>query len=184
MTREDLLQFGRDYAKFVVGGALTDDNCIPANDKGRRPDLPYITLKVSSYDNPHLIRDEVIETVDGGIPQERIRGDRRGVLTVAGFGEATEAWLQNMGLEIGLETTQVFLRGESVRVRILTETIDVSAMRDTEIEPQFSRDFTLTYMIETGDEPLVEFLEGEIAFEMEHREDDPDPLVTIIKTET
>jgi hypothetical protein len=47
-TREHILQTAREWIKSAAG--LTDDQVIPADDKGPRPELPYVTVKVTAHD--------------------------------------------------------------------------------------------------------------------------------------
>jgi hypothetical protein len=68
-TREELLQAIRGW--LMAGTSLTDLQVIPADDKGPRPALPYVTVKVLAADIP-IGRDAkrsievVVVTVTGG----------------------------------------------------------------------------------------------------------------------
>jgi len=77
----------RDWlrAGSVVPGAdiLDKADVIPADDKGVRPAIPYMTVKVTVL-GTQVGTDEDLATVDGGVPQMKHRGERTATVSVQG----------------------------------------------------------------------------------------------------
>lgn len=181
---EDLLQGTREWLKVVVPG-LTDDQVIPADDKGPRPELPYLTVRIAPHDQPRHVRDERLTGTDGGgAPIVSIRGHRQAVAALQGFGVEAAEWLMLASLKLGLPEVQAQLDASGFDVVPLAGGItDISELIDTEIEGRYARDFDLHYVVETDPETQVEFLAGELGITLVHCETDPNPLVATLTTE-
>jgi hypothetical protein len=182
-TRETLLQACRSWFKTALSPDVTDDNAIPADDKGPRPKLPYLTFKLTTADLSAGVDEQVNEI--GALPDEfptvRTRGTRRGTLSVQGFGADSAGWLEVATLRLRRPSIQAILDAAGLSVINQGGVTDISALLDTEIEPRFLREFELGYAVVDADtEDLVEMklVEAEITFI--DREGDPDPLVTTI----
>lgn len=180
-NRENILQAVREWFKSAI--ALTDAQIIPADDKGTRPPLPYLTVKVITADIP-LGTDELIREVNGvtDVPTVRSRGLRFATVSINGFGADTAGMIEVATLRLGYDSIlrQLADAGLAVINRGAGVT-DLSVLIDTEIEPRFQRDFEISYsVLDTDAEDLVEATEARVDLTLEDLENDPDPLVTQI----
>ena len=152
----DIFRAVRGWLK--AASALTDLQVIPADDKGPRPALPYLTVKLTTLHQRMGEDERGVEIEDEGGPDERVlltvSGARRGVLQLRGFGDAPGDWLAEA--ELALSDPQVLMDlGElGVSVRSLGGIIDVAALLDTKIEARWSQDYELTYMLRSAREAI------------------------------
>lgn len=165
----DLLRAVRGWLKAAVQPALADAQIIPADDKGPRPALPYLTVKLTTQHQRMGEDERGVEVLDAGEPGERVEltvtGARRAVLQVRGFGEAPGDWLA--AAELALSDPQVVMElgALGVGVRSLGGIIDVSALLDTKIEARWSQDYEITYGLRSRREaaPVEEIgVDGEL----------------------
>lgn len=185
----ELYRAVRGWLMAAVSPALTNDQVIPADDKGTRPDLPYMTIKLTALHQRVGEDEQGIEVVDEGEPGERVEltvtGARRAVLQVRGFGEEPGDWLA--AAELALSDPQVLmgLAALNVGVRSLGGLIDLAALIDTKIEARWSQDFELTYQLRSRREALVVAELGVEGLFYEQTPDDPTalPLTITIPTE-
>jgi hypothetical protein len=183
----DLLRAVRGWLKAAVSPALADVRVIPADDKGQRPALPYMTVKLTTLHQRMGEDERGVEVVDEGEPGERVdltvTGARRGVLQVRGFGEALGDWLA--AAELALSDPQVLLElgAAGVSVRALGGLIDLAQLIDTKIEARWSQDFEVTYQLRNRREaiPVEEFGVESALFRAEPEEASALPLNTTIE---
>lgn len=155
----ELYRAVRGWLMAAVSPALTNDQVIPADDKGTRPDLPYMTIKLTTLHQRVGEDEQGVEVVDEGEPGERVEltvtGARRAVLQVRGFGEEPGDWLA--AAELALSDPQVLmgLAALNVGVRSLGGLIDLAQLIDTKIEARWSQDFEITYQLRNRREALV-----------------------------
>lgn len=183
-----LLDAARGWLKAAVSPALLDRQVILADEKGTRPALPYLTVKLTALHQRVGEDEQGIEVVDEGEPGERVEltvtGARRAVLQVRGFGEEPGDWLA--AAELALSDPQVLmgLAALNVGVRSLGGLIDLAALIDTRIEARWSQDFELTYQLRSRREALVVAELGVEGLFYEQTPDDPTALpLTITITE-
>lgn len=150
----DIFRAVRGWLKAATLPALTDAQVIPSDDKGPRPALPYLSVKLTTL-HQRLGEDERgVEVLGADTPQEQVRltvtGARRGVLQLRGFGDAPGEWLA--AAELALSDPQILmgLSELGVSVRSLGGLIDVSALLDTKIEARWSQDFEVTYQLRSS----------------------------------
>lgn len=154
----ELYRAVRGWLMAAVSPALTNDQVIPADDKGPRPALPYMTVKLTALHQRMGEDERGVEVVDEGEPGERVdltvTGARRGVLQVRGFGEAPGDWLA--AAELALSDPQVLLTlgAAGVSVRSLGGLIDLAALLDTKIEARWSQDYEITYQLRSRREAI------------------------------
>lgn len=182
----ELYRAVRGWLMAAVSPALTNDQVIPADDKGTRPDLPYMTVKFTTLHQRMGEDEQGLEVVDEGERVElTITGARRAVLQVRGFGEEPGDWLA--AAELALSDPQVLmgLAALNVGVRALGGLIDLAALIDTKIEARWSQDFELTYQLRSRREALVVAELGVEGLFYEQTPDDPTalPLTLTIPTE-
>jgi len=142
-TRETVLQSCRGWLKGSL--ALTDDQVIPADDKGPRPSIPYLTVKLIAHGLPRGVDEEIRGVDGGGAPTVKIIGQRVSTLSVQGFGGASAEWLELAALR--LRRPDVIALCDTLAITVEAEggIDDVSAMIDTEIEPRYACTFEVSY---------------------------------------
>jgi hypothetical protein len=139
-VRDTILQAVRALCKAIAADtALTDYQVIPADEDGTRPDLPYLTVRVGAVVG--VGSGDVMDKWTAGTSLTRTHeGFRRASVSIQGYGAGSEEWLESIRLRLGeyavsgLETTW------KVSFCDVGETLDLSAMLDTAIEPRFSLD--------------------------------------------
>ena len=159
----DILRAVRAWLKAAVSPALTNDQVIPADDKGTRPALPYMTVKLTTLHQRMGEDERGVEVVDAGEPGERVdltvTGARRAVLQLRGFGDAAGDWLAAAELALGDPQVVMSLANAGIGARSLGGIIDVAQLLDTKIEARWSQDYEITYMLRSRREaPAVEQL--------------------------
>ena len=177
-TRKIITQTVRDWFKAALG--LTDSQIIPADDKGPRPPLPYLTVKVITADIPVGVDESIREATT--VPTVRGRGHRSGSVSVQGFGEDSAGWLEVAALRLRYDSIQRLLCDAGITVINRGGGVsDISALVDTEIEPRYLREFEISYsVLDTDAEDLIEAARVEYDVSLRDQENDPDPLdVTI-----
>lgn len=176
-TRETILQTVRAWFKTAL--SLTDAQIIPADDKGPRPPLPYLTVKVTTADIAVGFDEQVRELNPAtDVPTVRGRGHRSGTVSVQGYGSITSGWLEVATLRLQRDTIQRLLCDAGITVIPPGGGVsDLSALVDTEIEPRYLREFEIGYsVIDTDAEDLIEAARVEYDVTLEDQENDPDPL--------
>lgn len=158
-----LLDAVRGWLKAAASPALLDKQVILADEKGTRPTLPYMTVKLTTLHQRMGEDERGVEVVavtppGGGAPTERVdltvTGARRAVLQVRGFGEEPGDWLA--AAELALSDPQVLmgLAALNVAVRSLGGLIDLAQLLDTKIEARWSQDFEVTYQLRSRREAI------------------------------
>lgn len=176
-VREDLLQAARGAIKAAL--TLTDAQVIPADDKGPRPPLPYLTVKITTAGGSSGYHPEDIPGCDGvtGDPTTKGRASYVATASVQGFGATAAGWLDELPLR--LRRPAVLDTLATVAVRPLGGVVDVSALLDTEIEHRYALDLEVAYAVEDDPVSLTEALTVETEYTGES--DTPGDLtVTII----
>lgn len=147
--REDILQAVRSWAKARAdSSALTDSQVIPSDDEGGRPALPYMTVLVA-VSGIRIGRDETIYGVDGGDnPTYRVQGERKGSVTLHGFGSDSEEWLEALILAVhdpeavaDLHASGIVLGAPVAGVR------DLPRMMNANREQHYVAEFPVTYRV-------------------------------------
>lgn len=180
-TRETILQAVRSWFKTALG--ITDSQIIPADDKGPRPALPYLTVKVITADIP-VGTDETIRELNPAtdVPTVRGRGHRSGTVSVQGFGADSAGWMEVAALRLRYDSIQRLLSDAGIAVINRGGGVsDISALVDTEIEARYVRDFEISYtVLDTDAEDLTEAARVEYDVTLKDQESDPDPLTVSI----
>lgn len=156
-VKSTILQGIRTWLKATSAStALTDYQVIPADDKGLRPTLPYLTVRVGPIGR--VGEEEAIHTenVDGD-PVVNQLGLRRSIVSVNGYGEGAEEWLARAVLHLGTKAaTDALDNGAGIVVVASFDPTDLSALVDTEIEARVQQDFEVFFELESDDEVFVE----------------------------
>jgi len=165
--KETVIQAIRTYLKaHSASSALTNAQVIPADDKGPRPALPYMTVSVGA--NSKVGTDEICDIVVATVPYKYARSQRTITVTVDGFGLGSEDWLETSSIGFNLPNQQKTLRDLDLTARPNGDIIDLSSMRDTAIEYHFSQDWTVDLCWTSANQEQVEVL----TFETEITADD------------
>ncbi len=142
---EDLLQDVRNWLKDEL--SLTDAQVIPADDKGPRPPLPYLTVKVLAHDIPESW-DEILRGVDGSDnPTQAVRGQRSFTVSLQGFGEGADELLQDAVLSLQFDSVQETLATAGLSLFPLVGASNDTVVRDTSFEPRYIRELEGLYQI-------------------------------------
>lgn len=150
--REDLLQAVRTWFKAnAAASALTDAQVIVADPSGAsvRPGLPYVTVKVLSYDTI-IGQDEVLHGASGSNPTAQVRGGRRFTVSIQGFGEAAADWLDCAALSLSREDVAQDLADAGLSLMPMAGSTNDADLLDTAFEPRSIREFEGEYQL-TGD---------------------------------
>lgn len=174
--RGDILQAVRGWLKDAA--SLTDAQVIPADDRGPRPALPYLTVKVTTADL-QVGEDEARYGLDGAVPTVTVHGTRRGTVSIQGFGAASEEWLATARLALRLPTTQVVLNAAGLTIVPMGAPRDISAMLDTGIAARFAWDLEVLYGVSSAAEQETEAAIATLTSVMDGNPSDMTTVTTI-----
>jgi hypothetical protein len=172
----------RQWLISALPGTATEQNIIMADDEGRRPTLPYMTVLVTLADLPSGTDERFQETAVGGEPTIRARGQRLGTVSIQGFGRDTSGWIEVATLRLEYDSIRDALTAEGLTVTTLGGGVtDVSALIDTEIEARYQRDFEIGYaVLDAESEELIPASLFRTDLTLTDGPGDPDPLVVTI----
>ncbi len=146
-TRETVLQAFRTWVKAFgdPGGPLTDLQVKAPNFDGPRPALPYMTVFLSLHGGV-LHHDEAIHTVVMGDPFVRFQGERFGTAQLHVYGDAGEAWLEDLTYSLKNEEQQRIIGALGLTVLApLAPARALPQMRNANLERHFVQEFPYTY---------------------------------------
>ncbi len=179
-----ILQAAREWFK-VANGGLTDAQVIKANPKGPRPPLPYLSIKVSGYDEAESF-DETRTADDGagGITWS-VRGSRSGTIDVQGYaanGDDTPAeWIADAMLRRARPDVSTVIDTAGLTVIDEGQTIDIARALDTETEWRFLRTVSVRYAVtDSAVDTRPELGTTETVITLERYENHPDPLTATL----
>jgi len=172
---EAIRQGIRVWLKTALG--LTDDQIIIADDKGTRPPLPYLTVKVTSP-GLQVGTHEILNGIDGGsgAPTVSARHEKRATVSLQAFGEGAFAWLEDALDGLPLPTALDTLDAAGLSVQPISDIRDVARFLDTDTEPRYAVDLAVDYRVETDPVSLVEAVLVGVDFDLDHGVGDPDAL--------
>lgn len=143
-THESLLQALRTVVKTAL--SLDDDQIIAADDKGPRPELPYLTINVSAYDVPASTDYEDWSASSGGQVDVGARGLREGTVSLQGYGRTSAQWLTDLPLLLHRDSNQAVMTAQGLDLLPPESGVRrVPQLVDTSIEDRFIRDLAFTY---------------------------------------
>lgn len=140
----DIIRAVRSWLKAAVSPALADAKVIPADDKGPRPALPYITVRILTSELM-VGEDERHDVLVEDDPFIVFAGERRATIEIGGYGSETASWLQ--AAVLALDDPEVFevLNDDGFTARPISALRNLSALLDTKIEARWSQDFEVDY---------------------------------------
>lgn len=115
-----------------------------------RPPLPYLTVRVLSYDLTVGEDEDLVDDADP--PTWQPRGQRTSVVSVNGFGPTAEAWLSRAVLMLRAPSVLAQLGAAGVAVRPIGPTSNLSALLDDATQVRVERDFGVDYVQTATDE--------------------------------
>lgn len=142
--------------------ALTDAQVIFADQSGPRPPRPYLMLKLTVYDVPEGEDEELDDLDGGGNPIRTVTGERSGTVSVHGFGEAAEGWLETLGGSLRRAADRALIEAAGLTIVQFGGVQDLTARRDASMEPHFLREFRLAYRFVGDPETLIELANVEV----------------------
>lgn len=173
-TREAIIQSVRAWLKSSC--SLNDQQVIVSLDDGSagkggpRPAKPYLTVRV-------LVHDEVVghdETVN-----DFASGQRTGTLSLQGFGNQTEAWLEQAHLALSNPSA----RPANLTLTTLGGVSNATQALATGMEARFLREYRVYYAITSEPWPVVEFQSAELDLNLSRGAADPTPFELTATTE-
>lgn len=145
MTRAGLLAAVRAWLKgWSADTALADLQVWAADTAATRPRPPYLSVRVTSWDERYGT-DELRDVDDAGTLRRRVVGQRSAVVTVEAFGDTAAGWLEEAAS--ALQRPEVVAATGDAGVTLYAEgpLVNLSALRDTSIEPRYAQDFRALY---------------------------------------
>lgn len=140
-VRAWLVQFG------ALGGVPNADRAVViADENAPRPPFPYASVRVLVYDIPQASRDEWYANDSD---QLITRAERSGTVSLNGFGEEAAVWLERAISTLSQPSACEFLDPLGFNLEAIDGERNLSALRDTDVEPRFQRDLRLSYTLIT-----------------------------------
>lgn len=175
-VHEIALQAARDWLQSANGG-LADAKVIVADDKGPRPTLPYVTVRVS-LQGVKVGQDEIVDGLSSGTPTLKVHGNRRGTVSVQGFGAGSDVYIETASLALRTPTIQAILDAAGLSVTPIGGINNITTLLDTGREPRFSQDYDFAYELTSSTETATEMTSAEVDVDLEVYDGDADPLST------
>ena len=161
MTRAALENAVRAW--LVLAGASggipdADRSVIIADQDHVRPELPYLTVRVLSYDiEVGIDGDLVLDDGEGGATWEA-RGRRTSTVSLNGYGDGAEEWLRRAHAMLRAPSVKSLLDTAGINVREAGDLQNLSALLDQGTQARFQRDIEVDYEL-AGDQEAVVPLE-------------------------
>jgi|SaaInlStandDraft_4_1057021.scaffolds.fasta_scaffold48823_2 hypothetical protein len=105
--RQAVLTWVAAYAKpdgvaLVTAGLGTAVQVVFADQPHERPDLPYLTIDVTSPGAANGHDEQIDGLTGGGAPTKTPKGRRTATISIQGYGEDTAEWLEELRLSMTL----------------------------------------------------------------------------------
>lgn len=159
----------RDW--ILAATDLPGDRVVPADDSGTRPNLPYITIRILTSDNPTAWAEKTWSyDEDEDRLDQNIIGRRRGSIQLDGYGRGAYQYLADAALKLEATPVRRVLRGHGLTVHKGGVINDISQLVDDEIEKRYQRDHTITYAVTFKDAiedaaPVLSEFAGDFEFD-------------------
>lgn len=176
--RETILQAVRSWV--LLATSLPAIKVIPADDYGTRPALPYITVTLTAFDLP-VGHDEQLLTTLAGKLRERVRGDRRAVVSLNAYGKAGADLLALCNASLAKTSVQGKLGEAKITLMPAGPSLDLSSLVDTRIEKRFVKDFEVVYAFETSQETIPHVETISLAVEIDADPDFGNPFLLTLE---
>lgn len=168
MTRAAIEDIVRAW--LVAGGAQggipnPDRAVIVADEDATRPPLPYLLVRVASYDDPVHEDEDIVDNADP--PTWRSRGCRTSTVSINAFGRAAEAWLERAHVMLRAPSIRTLLEDAGVAIRPLGPANNLSALLDERTQARVQQDFAVDYRRVAAEDDIEELIELE---QIEHQD--------------
>ncbi len=176
-VRDDIVQGIREWLMaYSAASPLTDEQVVPAEFSGNRTALPYLTVRVLSYDIAVGV-DELISGLDGSDdPELSVRGQREGTVTIQAFGDQATEWLTEAKLSLNVEGAQTLLHDAGLAVALLGNGAgNIAAVLADKTELRSTQDLRVNYTINSITRAGVELVT--VNFEGTFEDNTPNDLV-------
>jgi len=145
---------------LVTTGTGAQVQVIFAGQDSPRPDLPYLTISITSL-GPADGHDEARVTLDGSdVPQHTAYGRRTASVSIQGYGEDTAEWLEELRLSCALadDVADTLEAAGYPRLGFYTEgTVQqIDQLLDTSTEDRYSLDVSCHYTVSSAARTQVE----------------------------
>ena len=139
-TVEDLIVAMIEFIRTANG--LTTEPMLHADRSELKAQLPFLTLKIISPDQPVGLTPWLRYAADDTLT---ITGARTAVCSVQGFGKETYSWLENAELALSNPDIIELNHSNQCTVRCMGGMRDLTGTVDTWKEPRYARDFGIDY---------------------------------------
>jgi len=157
-TREDIIQGVRSWIKASSDlTPLSDAQVIKSEQDGPRPQIPYLTVGLTTFDIV-VGSDDIRSGLDGsGIPTVSVRGQRRATATVQAFGDLATEWLTEAKSSIWKESAKAILKDAGLSVSILgSGQSNIAAVIADQTELRSTQDFDIAYTYNSNESTSVQ----------------------------
>lgn len=151
-------------AWLVLSGASggipsADSAVIIADQDFGRPALPYLTVRILTWDDEVGVdEDVVLDDGDDGATWEA-RGRRTSTVALNGYGDGSEAWLVRAHAMLRAPSVKLLLDTAGINVREVGTLQNLSALLDQGTQTRWQRDLEVDYDLVAGDSEAVVPLE-------------------------
>lgn len=161
VTKEDIAQGVRAWLKTAL--SLSDSQVILADNPGPKPTPPYLTVKVSLFDNP--VGTDFEYEDDSDPPQQFVEGHREDTVSVNCYGRGAGELLRDAALALRKEHVRDVVDPLGISIIPLGGLSNLSALVDTDIEERFQGDFWVRYRVTSTPSDVAEATSVEVEIE-------------------
>lgn len=174
--RDDLLTAARDLV--IALSSATDDKVINADIKGPRPELPYVTVRVTTPGGSigQAERLDGLDVATSTIPTTSMELSREASISYQGFGRGSLDWFDDLESRLDDPTSLAQQETSGISALLISAATDISLLLDTEIETRYSMDLQFRYKRRTTPVEQLELLTVDIDIDLERFDGDPDIL--------
>ena len=173
-VRDDLLSAARALLIAVTSAEV--GQVINAGAKGPRPDLPYLTVRLTSPGGTTQGPAERLDRVLATVPQVAMQERREASISVQAFGKEALDWLDNMHLLIDSPLSLLTQASNFISAMAVAPPSDISVLLDTIEESRYSFEMLFRYRAKSDPADQTELLTADVSLEVERFADDPDKL--------
>jgi hypothetical protein len=149
-------------AAGVAGGIPTPAAKVIIGDQpATRPPLPYVMVRVLSFDRQDEGEDEgIVRGHDPDPPTWEARGRRASTVSLNAYGAGGAEWLRRAGAMLLAPSIRVQLEEAGIAVRELGDLQNLTGLLDERNEIRWQRDVDIAYELDGSDSETVIPLEN------------------------
>lgn len=173
-VRDDLLEA---VGNLLIGLTdAVDAKVIAAGEKGPRPSLPYVTLRVTSVGGGQFGLAQRLDGLNGSTPQATMQERREAVVSLQGYGADAYGWLDRLQVLLDSPGSLTLQAVDGIAALLQSPVADISQLLDTSEETRSSLELRLRYQYRSPAQDQVELLRTEVTLTAERYTGDPDTL--------